>query len=86
MTEGVATLTYDGTIFYSNARLASMLQIPLEKLTNQRLNDFILPEDLDTYNTIFDNGLKTGSSGEISIKSADGNIIPVYISINTLMN
>lgn len=83
MTEGVATLTYDGTIFYSNARLASMLQIPLEKLTNQRLNDFILPEDLDTYNTIFEDGLKTGSSGELSIISADGNIIPVYISINT---
>ena len=31
MNEGVATLTYDGTIFYSNAQLASMLQIPTGK-------------------------------------------------------
>ena len=83
MSEGIATLTKDGTIFYSNAQLASMIQVPLEKITGQRLNDFILSEDLETYKDIFDKGLEKASSGEISIKSVDGTIIPVYISINT---
>ena len=32
MVEGVATLTIDSTILYGNAQLASMLQIPIEKL------------------------------------------------------
>ena len=84
MNEGVATLTYDGTIFYSNAQLASMLQIPLEKFTGQKLNNFILPKDLETYHAIFEKGFETRSSGEISIQSVDGTIIPVHISVNSL--
>ncbi len=84
MSEGVATLTYDGTIFYSNAQLASMLQIPLEKFTGQKLNSFILPKDLETYHNIFKKGFKSRSSGEINIQSVDGTIIPVHVSINSL--
>ena len=84
MSEGVATLTYDGTIFYSNAQLASMLQIPLEKFTGQKLNNFILSKDLETYHAIFEKGFETRSSGEINIQSVDGTIIPVHVSINSL--
>ena len=84
MNEGVATLTYDGTIFYSNAQLAAMLQIPLEKFTGQKLNSFILPKDLETYHDIFEKGFENRSSGEISIQSVDGTIMPVHVSINSL--
>jgi PAS domain S-box-containing protein len=84
MNEGVATLTIDGTIIYGNSQLASMLQLPMEKLIGQRLNDFIIVNDIETYNTIFDNGFNTKSSGEISIKSVKGKVLPVYISVNTL--
>ena len=38
MNEGVVTLTNDGTIFYSNSKLASMVHVPLEKITGQSLN------------------------------------------------
>ncbi|HEX7467132.1 MAG TPA: histidine kinase dimerization/phospho-acceptor domain-containing protein, partial [Methanobacterium sp.] len=84
MGEGVATLTNTGTIFYANAQLASMLQVPLDKIIGLRFNDFILPEDLGIYWAIFENGLETKSKGEINIKSVDGVILPVHISINTL--
>ena len=84
MNEGVATLTIDGTIIYGNFQLASMLQLPLEKLIGQRLNDFIVSNDIETYQTIFDKGFKTKSSGELSLKSVTGNVLPVYISVNTL--
>ena len=53
MNEGVATLTNDGTIFYSNAQLASMLQVPLDKIIGLKLNNFILPEDLGTISDYF---------------------------------
>ena len=69
MGEGVATLTNTGTIFYANAQLASMLQVPLDKIIGLRFNDFILPEDLGIYWAIFENGLETKSKGEINIKS-----------------
>ncbi len=83
MNEGVATLTYDGTIIYCNAQLASMLNIPLAHLTGQKLIDFIHLEDLDLYQTIFDEGLETGSTGELRVKSVNDIITPVQISINT---
>ena len=84
MSKDSLPLTKDGTIFYSNAQLASMLQIPLDKIIGQKLKDFILPEDIKTYKTLFDKGFKTKSNGEISIKSVDGNVLPVYISVNTV--
>ena len=84
MSEGVATLTNDGTIFYSNAKLASMLQIPLEKMAGKKLINFIFEHDKKTYESLRDKGLKAKSSSEIRIKSTDGEIIPVYISINSL--
>ncbi len=83
MGEGVVTLTNTGTIFYANAQLASMLQVPLDKIIGLKFNDFILSEDLGIYWAIFENGLKTKSKGEINIKSVDGVILPVHISINT---
>jgi len=84
MGEGVATLTNTGTIYYANAQIASMLQVPLDKLVGIRFNDFILPEDLELYWAIFEKGSKTKSKGEINIKSVDGTVLPVHISINTL--
>ena len=84
MSEGIATLTNDGTIFYSNAQLASMLKIPLEKMTGKKLNNFIIPQDKGTYLTLLDKGLKSRSNGEISLQSKEGKIIPVYISINSV--
>ena len=84
MNEGVATLTIDGTIAYGNSQLASMLELPMEKLIGQKLYDFIIAKDKKIYPNIFNRGLKRKSSGEISIKSVRGNVLPVYISVNTL--
>ena len=84
MGEGVVTLTNTGTIFYANAQLASMLQVPLDKIIGLKFNDFIISEDLGIYWAIFENGLKKKSKGEINIKSVDGVVLPVHISINTL--
>ena len=86
MVEGVATVTLDGTILYGNAQLASMLKLPLEKLIGQKLNDFILTKDLQTYNSILNDGLRAKSQGEIHIKSHNNTIIPVNISANTIKN
>ena len=84
MSEGVLTLTSDGTIFYSNAQFASYIKIPLEQITGHRLADFILPEDMKTFQTIFNAGLEGNGTGEINIKSVDGTIIPTIITIKTM--
>lgn len=84
MNQGVASLTDDGTIFYSNSKLAAMLQIPLEKITGHKLTDFVQPNDLKTYINILNKGLDIVNNFQISLRSAKGTIIPVNISINSL--
>ena len=86
MGEGVATLTLDNIILYGNAQLANIIKVPLEKLIGKSLIDFILPNDLETYKTIFNNGLNIESKGEITIKATDGTFLPVQIAINTIKN
>ena len=82
MNEGVVTLTNKGTIFYSNAELASMLKIPLEKITGKQLSNFIHPKDMEIFKDIIKD--KSTTKNEISMISLDGTIIPVHISVNTL--
>ena len=84
MSEGVATLTSDGTIFYSNAQLSSLIQMPLEQISGKKLKDFILPNDLETFQAIFQAGLSGNGTGEITIQSVDGTLIPVMVSIKIL--
>jgi PAS domain S-box-containing protein len=84
MNQGVITLTDDGTIFYSNSKLALMLELPLEKITGLKFDKFVDSADQKNYRTIFRNGLKTTGSGEINIKSVNGTIIPIHISINCI--
>jgi len=84
MNQGVITLTDDGTIFYSNSKLASMLELPLEKITGMHFDKYVVSADHTKFRTIFKNGLKSTGSGEINIKSVNGTIIPIYISINCI--
>ena len=82
MNEGVVTLTNKGTIFYSNAELASMLKIPLEKITGKQLSSFIHPRDMKIFKDFIKD--RSATKNEISMISLDGTIIPVHISVNTL--
>lgn len=84
MGEGVATLTPEGIIFYCNAQLAVLLDAPLDKTIGLRFSDFVVNKDLEEFNSIFNRGLKRKSKGEITIKSIDGTVRPVLISINNL--
>ncbi len=45
MNEGVATLTIDGTIFYGNSQLASMLQLPTGKINWTKTKRFYTIKD-----------------------------------------
>lgn len=83
MSEGVATLTNDGTIFYCNLKLASLLQLPMEQIIGGKLNNFIHPDDLEAFLNIFNQGLDRAKI-ELNLRSTKGSIIPVSISINCL--
>ncbi|MDI6876250.1 MAG: PAS domain S-box protein [Methanomicrobiales archaeon] len=82
MREGSALLSEDGTIFYGNASLAGLLQIPLEHLIGHSIRSFISPADRERFDELLmQDG---GSDAEIHLQVRDGCRIPVYISINRL--
>jgi len=84
MNEGAVTLIPDGTIFYSNTRFAEMVQSDAEKLIGIRFQDLILPEEQKTFDTLFTQAGRHGSRREFSLKTSNGNSIPVQLSIYEL--
>jgi PAS domain S-box-containing protein len=84
MWQGVATITQDSTIYYSNARLSKLLGISMEQVTGRKLKDFIHPDDVKLFNFILNSGLKTIGQGELRIETKNDSIIHVLISIKTL--
>ena len=66
MLQGAAMLQ-NGVIIYCNVRLAEYLQVAHQRLIGARLHEFILSEDLATFEQLLQHG-KTGSGqGEIRL-------------------
>jgi PAS domain S-box-containing protein len=84
MNEGAVTLIPDGTIFYCNSRFAEMIHMDAEKLIGIRFQDLILPEEQKTFEGLFTQAGQQGSRREFSLKTSNGNSIPVQLSIYEL--
>lgn len=84
MSEGAATLAFDGTVMYCNKRLSEMLKVPVGKITGGSLEKYILPQDLSGYSSIITRGLIRPVRGEISFWRSDGAVISAQISCNSL--
>jgi len=84
MNEGAVTLISDGTIFYCNSRFGEMVQMDSEKLIGISFPDLIMPEEQKTFDTLFAQAGRHGSRGEFSLKTSNGNSIPVQLSIYEL--
>ena len=84
MNEGAVTLIPDGTIFYCNNRFSEMIGIDCEKLIGVRFQDLILPEDQKAFEALFTKAGRHGARGEFSLKTSNGNCIPVQLSIYEL--
>ena len=80
MNEGAASLDPDGTIVYCNSRLATMLQLPLEKLIGSPLISYVAPADHSLFaaQLLFEDC----DTAEISLVNDAGNHIPVLFSCN----
>jgi PAS domain S-box-containing protein len=82
--EGAVTLGEDGTVFYCNRRLASMLGIPQERLIGQTLKPFVLPEDMAAFAQLLEEAKRVSARGEITLCTVNGAQFPAYISLNIL--
>ena len=80
MNEGALMLSPDGTIVYCNARFATLIKMPLERMVGLSLRRF-LPE---RWQHALDALLRVAEGGtaktEAEVVASDGAFIPVYLS------
>jgi signal transduction histidine kinase/ActR/RegA family two-component response regulator len=84
MQQGAATLHVDGTIAYSNLRLAELLQIPHEKLIGAALRKFVVAGDRSIYDELIALGRSSSGRGEAAFLRNDGVAMPTHLTFNVL--
>src|SRR5689334_6553421 len=84
MNEGAVTLIPDGTIFYCNGRFGEMIQGDCEKLIGTSFQALIVPEEQSLFETIFHDAAAHGVRQEITLQTANGDRLPVQLSIYLL--
>jgi PAS domain S-box-containing protein len=80
MNEGAAILGADGTVFFCNKRLSSMLNSPMETIIGQSILRFVTAADAPSFEALLNLGLKTPQQIEFRLKCRNRNIVPFYIS------
>ena len=82
MEEGAATLGANGTVLYCNRRLAEMLGSPLEKVIGSSMEEYLSPDDWQSFKNIDKRG--TAQRREFDLKRGDGSLISALISFGCL--
>ncbi len=80
MNEGAATVAFDGTILYGNRCFADLVGKPLDKVIGTSVFDLIPPAEKDTFEAFFRNSLASSSKVELNLRTAAGDLVPVYVS------
>ncbi len=78
MAEGAVTIIEDGTIVYSNRRLAEMIGHPPGSVTGKHFSVFVVPKDRHLLEGLMVDPKKTRQ--EMRLMAADGSQVPVYVS------
>ncbi|MDD1647659.1 MAG: PAS domain S-box protein, partial [Methanomicrobiales archaeon] len=81
--EGALTLSADGIILYANARFASMIRVPPDRIIGTSLHDYLCPEDLPAFQEAV-RGISVGPCrGKLKFRAVPGSL-PVILSMNPL--
>jgi PAS domain S-box-containing protein len=84
MSEGAATLSRNGVLLYCNRRFAELLSKPLGKMTGIALQSLVAETERERFETLLSDARKAVVKGEFNLRRTDGNLIPVYLSLNRL--
>jgi PAS domain S-box-containing protein len=90
MQEGAVTISDDGTVLYSNRRLAGMLGVPQERVVGQRLQRFLAPEEAVGFARLRREALRGAARGEFTLLAPNDELaandgkISVYISLSLM--
>ncbi|HSD53841.1 MAG TPA: PAS domain S-box protein, partial [Burkholderiales bacterium] len=84
MQEGALTLAADGTILYCNARLADLLQAPIEGLIGRPLDAYAAAGERPVLQALLREAANDVRRAESALCRADGTAVPVYVTVSPL--
>jgi PAS domain S-box-containing protein len=82
MSEGAATLSRNGAVLYCNRRFAELMSRPQEKMIGIAVQSLVAKTERDRFELFLAEAQKAVAKGEFSLRSRDGNLVPVYLSLN----
>ncbi len=85
MNEGALCLTPAGMILYANARFASMLQAPLQKVIGSSIQDWIGADGQPVLQALLRDGGQRKCRDELCLAARDGTQVPVYLSFTPVV-
>jgi PAS domain S-box-containing protein len=84
MSEGAATLSRNGVVLYCNRRFADLLSKPLGKMLGIALQSLVAETERDRFEALLADARKTVVKGEFGLRRTNGDLVPVYLSLNRL--
>ncbi len=84
MSEGAATLSRNGAVLYCNRRFAELLGRTPGKIAGIAVQSMVAEAEQDRFETLLANARRASAKGEFSLGTADGRLIPVYLSLSQL--
>ena len=84
MNEGAVTIDKEGTILYCNSSFANMVNLPLQKVTGTKFENFIDNSSKESFKALLKKGWENYIKDDFYLISSDGKAIPSLVSMNTL--
>ena len=84
MSEGAATLSPRGAVLYCNRRFAELMGRPPGKMIGIALQSLVAETERDRFESFLSDARKSVAKGEFSLRRRNGNLLPVYLSLNRL--
>jgi PAS domain S-box-containing protein len=84
MSEGAATLSRDGVVLYCNRSFAQLMRRTPARMIGIALPSLVAPAEQHRFETLLSMARRAVVKGEFSLCRANGDTIPVYLSLNRL--
>ncbi len=86
MSEGAVTMDNAGSIRYCNKAFAELLGRPLEDMTGSYIGHCVRTADQEFFSSMLQQARGAGMHGEIGLCTADGRVVPVYVSLTRIVD
>lgn len=83
MNEGAVTLAADGTILYGNHRFTDIVRQSLEQIRGASFYRYVAASERHLIQALIERSPKGNKRIELSLRSGDGTIVPVMLSISS---